>query len=221
MSKQRPQNFIFLAGGLIFLVLVMPLYRDLTDTDYLYLSEVALSVFLILGIWTLQQAKRWFPLAIALVIVGVLGNLLSLQNPQSVFSYLSLVSYIAFLGLAVGLAAIQVFRSPSIALNNIVGAICIYLLLALIWALFYVAVNLLVPGSFGDRVNGSVHQQMNDLLYFSLVTLTSLGYGDITPTGAAARALATLQVMAGQFYIAVLVAGLVAAYLQRGEDNSD
>ncbi len=123
--------------------------------------------------------------------------------------------------LAIGLAVKQVFASRSIELNNIVGAICIYLLLGVIWALIYTLLNTLVPGSFGGEIAGNAHSQFHDFLYFSMVTLTSLGYGDISPVGAAARALATIEVVFGQFYIAVLVAGLVAAYLQRDENARD
>lgn len=215
MNPAKTQNFFYLFAGLMFLVLAVPLYRDLTGAKYVRVSELAFSVFLIIGIWTLQPDRRWFPLAIGLAAAGILSNLLAFGTVTTVFTLVSLLSYTAFVLLAISLAVRQVFASRSIELNNIVGAICIYLLLGVIWALFYTLVNLLIPGSFDGEVAGSPHHELNEFLYFSMVTLTSLGYGDITPTGATARALATIEVVFGQFYIAVLVAGLVAAYLQR------
>lgn len=217
MSAAKPQNFFYLFAGLLFLVLVVPLYRDLTGADYQHFSELAFSVFLIIGVWTMQRVRRWFPLAVILAGAGVLTNLLAFGGIDQALAAASMISYAAFLMLAISLAVKQVFASGSIELNNIVGAICIYLLLGVIWAIFYTLTNSLIPGSFGGEVVGSVHSQFHDFLYFSMVTLTSLGYGDITPTGSAARALATIEVVFGQFYIAVLVAGLVAAYLQRAD----
>lgn len=217
MKEEKTQNFFYLFAGLLFLILFVPLYRDLTGSEYPRLSELAFSVFLIMGIWTMQRVRRWLPLAIGLAVIGIGGNLLAFGGAMMPFAMFSLLSYTAFLMLAIGLAARQVFASRSIELNNIVGAICIYLLLGVIWALFYTMVNALIPGSFAGDITGSVHHQVNDFLYFSMVTFTSLGYGDITPTGAMARALATLEVLFGQFYIAVLVAGLVAGYLQRSD----
>jgi hypothetical protein len=85
----------------------------------------------------------------------------------------------------------------------------------LLWSLVYVFVNMLIPGSFSGQISGSAFQQLQNFLYYSFVTLTTLGYGEITPVGVTARALATLEAIFGQFYIATLVAGLVAAYITR------
>lgn len=206
MITPRQHNFVYLLAGLMILVLAVPLFRDLIGTEYPGLSEVAFSLFLIVGIWSLRGAHRWlFYTALVLAILGVAGNLMSLADFGVGFVYLSLCGYIASLFIAISLAALQVFRSSSVDLNNIVGAVCIYLLLGLIGALVYLFVNLLVPDSFAGQISGNAYHQLQELVYFSLVTLTSLGYGDLTPTGATVRALATLEVMFGQFYIAILV----------------
>ena len=96
---------------------------------------------------------------------------------------------------------------------------CIYLLLGVIWALVYVFINQVMPGSFSGRITGTVFNQLQDFLYYSFVTLTTLGYGDIVPVRAGARALATFEAIVGQFYIAILVAGLVAAYITRRQQT--
>lgn len=215
MKPVESNNFFFLFVGLLFLVLVIPLYRDLIGVDRLRLSELAFSTFLIIGIWSLQRSRSWFLVAVALALAGVLFNLFAHQGARIEFAIASLLTFLAFLVLSTALAVRQVFASRLIELNNIVGAICVYLLLALTWALVYTLLNALVPESFSGDIEGSVHDQLLDFIYFSLVTLTSLGYGDITPVGATARALATLEVLVGQFYIAIMVAGLVAAYLRR------
>ncbi len=217
MLKQY--NFVYLLAGLLFLLLGIPLLRDLTGKGYTHISEFAFSISIFIGIWSLQGSRRWFVFAIVLMVLGVGGNILALANAGILFFYMSLGSYIVFLLLAIILAIRQVFRVEKVSGNSIIGAVCIYLLLGVIWSLFYVLVNLLIPDSFGGQITGSPYQQLQDFLYYSFVTLTSLGYGDITPVGATARALSTLEVIFGQFYIAILVAALVANYLSRRDTD--
>ena len=77
------------------------------------------------------------------------------------------------------------------------------------------------PNSFAGFEVGSRSQWNSEWLYFSFVTMTTLGFGDIAPVSALARVFAYMQAVFGQFYIAILVAGLVSGYIsQRGERNS-
>ena len=209
----RQHNFLYLLLGLLFLLLGMPLFRDITGTQYPVVSELAFSVFLIIGIWSLHGSRRWFLVAFILVTAGVSGNILAMSGAGIAFTYLSLSGYFIFLLLTISIAIRQVFHYGTANLNNIVGAICVYLLLGVIWSLVYAFLNLLVPGSFTGRITGTAFNQLQDFMYYSFVTLTTLGYGDIVPITASARALATLEAIFGQFYIAILVAGLVAAYI--------
>lgn len=117
--------------------------------------------------------------------------------------------------LTIVLAIQHLIRSKTVDANSIVGAICIYLMLGLIWSLFYVLVNIYIPDSFSVQINGSIFKQQQDFLYYSFVTLTTLGYGDITPIGATARALSTIEAIFGQFYMAILVAGLISIFIAR------
>jgi len=98
--------------------------------------------------------------------------------------------------------------------DAIFGAVCSYLLLGIIWSLFYYAVETASPGSFSIPLprTADVSAQRLDrgaLSYFSFITLATVGYGDVTPVTPLARTLAWIEAVAGQFYLAVLVAGLV------------
>lgn len=211
----KEYNFIYLLAGLLFLLLVIPLVRDLTGTIFLHISELAYIVFIIIGIWSLKGPRHWFFLGIILAVLGVSGNLLALADAGTFFVYLSLCSYIAFLLLTISLAIQQAINLRTVDANNIIGAICIYLLLGVMWSFFYVLVNILLPGSFNISISGSPFEQAQDFLYYSFVTLTTLGYGDITPIRDTARALSVIEAILGQFYIAILVAGLVASFITR------
>ncbi len=98
--------------------------------------------------------------------------------------------------------------------DAIFGAVCGYLLLGVIWSLIYSAVETASPGSF--TLSGSPKTPMvagrldrGILGYYSFITLATVGYGDVTPSTPLARTLAWIEAISGQFYLAILVAGLV------------
>jgi len=215
MLTLKKDNFYYLLAGLLFLLLALPLIRDLTGSGHTFVTELGFSVFLIIGIWSLPGTKSWFLSAIVLVILGISSNLLAISGAGHFFNYLSLISYIIFLLLTIILAIRQVVSSGSINANRVIGAICIYLLLGLIWSLFYVLLNMVVPGSFSTQIGGVPFQQAHHFTYYSFVTLTTLGYGDILPIRETARALSTIETIFGQLYIAILVGGVVATFITR------
>lgn len=98
--------------------------------------------------------------------------------------------------------------------DAILGTVCGYLLLGIIWSLLYYAVETASPGSFNlpapDHADAAAEPlDRGALSYFSFITLATVGYGDVTPRTPLARTLAWIEAIAGQFYLAVLVAGLV------------
>jgi hypothetical protein len=100
-----------------------------------------------------------------------------------------------------------------ISANRLVGVVCIYLILGVIWAVAYSILEMTFPGSFQGFVPLEDREWDSEWLYFSFVTMATLGYGDIAPVSATARALAYLEAVSGQFYIAILVAGLVRVHI--------
>jgi len=98
--------------------------------------------------------------------------------------------------------------------DAIFGAVCGYLLLGIIWALLYRAVDTACPGSFALSATSKTAATRESidrgvLSYYSFITLSTVGYGDVTPLTPLARTLAWIEAVAGQFYLATLVAGLV------------
>jgi hypothetical protein len=94
--------------------------------------------------------------------------------------------------------------------HHLYTAVSIYLVLGLLWASLYLAMDAFAPGSI--RVVGHAAERDTDLLYFSLITLSTIGYGDIVPVGGEARILAALEGVTGVLYIAVTVALLVSRF---------
>lgn len=104
-----------------------------------------------------------------------------------------------------------VLRGVEITRDKLYGAISVYLLVGLAWAAAYALLQAVAPGSFTSA------SDKPDLIFFSFVTLTTLGYGDITPVTGPARSLALLEAVTGVLYLAVLVARLVSAYRPSAE----
>ena len=109
-----------------------------------------------------------------------------------------------------------VLRSGPITTRRIEGAIAVYLLLGFTWAHAYELVVLWHPGAFTGAVEarGSL-----PWMYYSFVTLTTMGYGDIMPVHPLARALAVLEALTGQLYLAIMLARLVSMELQSRRDG--
>jgi hypothetical protein len=111
--------------------------------------------------------------------------------------------------------ALVVRRGP-ITTRRIEGAIAGYLLLGLTWAQLYELVVLWHPGAFAGAVEGGGSLPWT---YYSFVTLTTMGYGDIMPVHPLARAVAVLEALTGQLYLTILLARLVSLELQSRRDG--
>jgi voltage-gated potassium channel len=107
------------------------------------------------------------------------------------------------------LAVRQVLFTGAVDWNKIVGTICIFLLLGLIWTTLYMMIEEMIPEAFNGLTHAPWYETFPELVYFSFATLTTLGYGDIGPVAPLARFVALMEAIVGQFYIAIIVASLV------------
>ena len=206
-------NFFYLLGALLFLLITLPLAQDLEYGNMPLMKAIVFSVLLLVGIWSLQGGGRLFMAGMVFVVAGIALNILAAYLGTIVLQSVSKLAIFGFLIVAISHTFRQVVFGTELNLNRLVGAICVFLLLGAIWSFAYSLLELAMPGSFngvGDVLGPGADSSW---LYFSFVTLTTLGYGDITPVTATARTLSYMQAVAGQFYIAVLVAGLVSAYI--------
>ena len=97
----------------------------------------------------------------------------------------------------------------------------VYLTFGVVWAKAYWLVEQFYPGSFTGLSGTGVVDVQRDLFYYSYVTLSALGYGDITPVSPEARSLAITESVVGQLYLVVLVAGLLGMHLTRQRTGPD
>jgi hypothetical protein len=107
-----------------------------------------------------------------------------------------------------------IFNEETVTRQTISAAVAVYLLIALMWSFIYRLIENLYPASFAVA-HAKLEGAENIYLYFSLVTITTLGYGDITPIGSQALSLAVLEAITGQIYLVVVVAWFVGLYVSR------
>ena len=159
------------------------------------------------------------------ILLGVppLGLLLIVNDPTHHARGIGLFFGIAFFLYVVVMLLMRILSHRVVTRETVSGALCVYILLGLMWSFAYDVADHLEPGSFqgitaSTETNDDAEaeeRRLTDLRYFSFVTMTTLGYGDITPTSPMTRSLAALEAILGQIYLAVLVARLVAVQVAR------
>jgi hypothetical protein len=136
---------------------------------------------------------------------------------------------VLFLGYTVYVLLRHIFSVERVTFNTICAALCVYLLIGLVWANVYSLTAIIDPDAFTVNVADITERESMRLdgvesiypIYFSFVTLSTLGYGDIVPIAAAARMLAAVEAVVGQLYLAVLVARLVGLHISHSSRTSD
>ena len=206
-------NFSWLLLALSVFLVVVPIADDLAIVSKPVIRALAFSCLVFIGIWSLRGSGRPFSVGIAFVIAGIVFNVLAVNLSSPVYLYASFAALFGFLLVAISFTLKQIAMETDINPNRVVGAVCVYLLLGVIWAVAYTMLEMISPGSFGGFTPLQGRGWDSEWLYFSFVTMTTLGYGDILPVSATARVLAYMQAVFGQLYVAILVAGLVSALI--------
>jgi hypothetical protein len=209
----RQNNFSYLLVALLLLLVAPPVLATLFGWTGPVIRAVPYTLVMVMGVWSLRMTRTWFHTVLGLAIVGFLLEVLHAASQHVATTYLALSSFLLFLLLCTFLVLREVLSGTEVDLNRIAGAFCAYLMLGFIWSVAYMMLFAIDHGSFQGLPQTGNDLQLLDLQYFSFVTMTTLGYGDVSPVSDVARALAAVEAVIGQFYLAVLVAALVGAYV--------
>ena len=161
-----------------------------------------------------ERRQRMFALLLGIptILMSLGGHAITGTTSASLL-FLGHLCGVLFLFGSAGVIVKSLFSSYSLSFDSIFGAVCGYLFLGLAWAMSYSMIEAFQPGSF--QISGSLRTPSEQpqpfvLMYYSFVTLTTVGYGDVTPISATTRTLAWVEAITGQFYLAIIVAGLVS-----------
>lgn len=192
--------------------------------DYLVVSTLLTSAWgkvvvvtllgatLLLALRTSRARRLWQLLALGALVVNVALALLSVVSPatQNVGSWLSIAG-----GLLLIVTPLAIGRRISahrvVTTETVLGALCIYLFIGFSFAFFYLAIGSLSHEHF---FSGQQQVTVNDYLFFSYSTLTTVGYGDLVPAGALGQTFAMVEALTGQIYLVIVVARLVSLWGQ-------
>jgi hypothetical protein len=209
-------RFRILLVFLVLALLVTPLFQS--ETYALEAFRIIFSIALMGSVYAI--GRKWNDIVIGAIIASpsVIGRWLpgfSTSVPVFVVVTGTTALFLAFVAYKI---IAEVARLRTVTVDTIFGAGCGYLLLGGVWAFAYSIINVLMHGAFIFTNVGSLppgadlmqRSRLVALFYFSFITLTSTGFGDILPMAPAAKALAVCEVIVGQFYVATLVARLVS-----------
>ncbi|MDX1707264.1 MAG: potassium channel family protein [Desulfobacterales bacterium] len=203
-------RFIYIIFAIMLVLLVNPFIRPLGLTGHL-LSTVFIAMIPLASAYALTKDKKK-----AIVVLIIAAPFVMLDGLNVFFenrflmvvalSFGTILYFYIVVSLVIKLLSIRIITA-----DLIFCAISIYLLIGIMWGGIYSVLEGIAPGSFSDTT---------DLFYFSFVTLTTVGFGDVAPLSVLSRRLAVFEAAMGSIYMAVIIAMIVGRYMSRQEEQN-
>lgn len=209
LSEQ--DNFSYLLSSLIFILFM----GAFTDQFFSGMGQkvliAAMIITMIIGIWSIRSSRYLFAIGMTLLLLDIASGIFIILFDRSDLNFIHIIFLLIFFILTLQPAIEQTLFSPNISNNSIIGSICIFLLLGLIWTMVYLLLIEFIPESFSGITSNNWHKNFPELIYLSFIILTTLGFGDLLPVAPLARFLVYIEAIAGTFYMALIVSSLVSA----------
>jgi voltage-gated potassium channel len=209
MPKGRFMRLLILLLGLLVL---SPLFEEFFKIRIF--GELFFTAIFIYAAYSFSRSKALAAAAVSLALPAIASFWLKPFFTGQWVEISGGLCGIAFIALIITAILRHIFLQQDVNADLIAGAIVVYLNMALMWSLLYGVLEAAHPGSF-NLPAGTPQTQPGLFHYFSLVTITTVGYGDITPVTPAARAFANLEAVVGQLYLVILVSWLVGTYVSK------
>lgn len=206
------RRFLFLLMLLLTLIVVVPFIGDYLG--FRIVVDIFATGIFIVAMYALAEKKRQFIIAVFLVVPTIVTLWLDHFTGGNWALVASRICEVLFFGFAIVIIVNFIRRQNDVNYEIIFAAVVVYLLMAMLWADLYRLLEVLSPGSFA-MPGGEIQNDRILFLYFSLVTITTLGYGDMTPITDRAAGLASVEAITGQIYLVVIVAWLVGMHVSK------
>jgi len=211
--KSRHYKFRYLTIAMLLWFILFPFLEGLKFG--LVILNVLTSSIVFFGIYAVSQTRKTIFIALVLGLPWfVLSwiDILITRLPEiiMIFSNLLLILFLAFTAIEI---LLFILKSKKISVDILFGTVCIYFLIGGTWSTVYILLEAIYPGSITNNISGVVN--LSDLVYFSYITLTTLGYGEIIPMTAGARSLAIIEAIVGVMYIAIIISRLVGLFIAK------
>ena len=206
-------NFSFLLIVLLILLLAHPFIAGEKQGEFF---TAGFTLAFLAGLYAVRGERRTLKVGLILVILAIVGSWASYFTGSTAVLTVGRLFEAAFLVFVTLVILRYIMTETEVTGDTIYGAACAYIMIGLVFAIGYAWLETHQPGSFRG-IAENPDQHVWEFIYFSMVTMTTLGYGDITPVHEGARSMATLQAILGQFYVAVLVARAVTLMVPRAK----
>lgn len=203
--------------ALLFCVLLIPPYFE--DAQWVQIFWNWLFTFVLLwALYTVSGSRRTLILAALLLIPTISSTWVVDHGQERMLEYLDNLTNVAYFGLICAFLGQYILTTKQVTLEVIFAAMCLYMMLAVLWAAIYTNLQIyygdafLFQGQLALEAGITADNLFRHMIYYSFVTLSTLGYGDITPVHLVAKNWAAMEAMIGQFFIAIIIARLVSIY---------
>ena len=217
LSKQN--NFFYLFFSLITLLFSAAVVGELPGRFAEDFFSFVTLLMLLSSIKSIKTDVTWTKTVYVVIGFFVLLTVLGKFFPQGILVYFILTLLLVFFIGSFTIAFKQVLFVGDIDSNKIVGSLTLYILLGLIWATIYLLILVTDPQAFSGIDTGSWQETFSRVAYYSFVTLTTLGYGDILPTNHIAEFFVYMEAIVGVFYMAIIVSSLISLRLAAIQNN--
>jgi len=206
-------NFVYLFFSLIILLFSAAVVGEMPGSIGEDIFSFVTLLMLLASIKSLKTDVTWKTASYIIIASYTFLILLSKFSPHGLYIYFMLTALLSFFIGAFYLVAKQVLLVGDVDGNKIIGSLSLYLLLGLIWATIYILILAMDPHAFSGIEAGNWQQIFSRVAYYSFVTLTTLGYGDILPTNHIAEFFVYMEAIVGVFYMAIIVSSLISLRL--------
>jgi hypothetical protein len=201
-------RFLLLFIGIVLNLAVRPFLEGALGVQFL--SGIFFSFILLSCIYSVIRTRRAFWVSLILGIPSFCSIWLGILLGNSSWEIAGAILQVIFWAYILVVILSHLLRAMEVTADTIMGAACCYFLIGLAWSFIFLALEFSFPGAFSTP---RASADFNVFIYFSFVTLTTLGFGDITPVSNPARSLTILEAVIGQLFVAITISILVGSYL--------
>lgn len=205
-------RFLFLLISIFTMLVVGSFIQDYARLRYLF--DLVISVIFLTAMYAIVEKKRQMIITAGLAIPMLVSLWLKYFVEHRALWVIGEICGVLFFAYAIFNIFKYMLRQKEVSQEMIFAALVIYMLMAFMWARVYLLLEVFEPGSF-SMPEGHLISDRVIFLYYSFVTITTLGYGDISPLTDKAGGLAIIEAISGQIYLVVLVAWLVGMHVSK------
>lgn len=220
-------HLTLLLGLIVAAFVVMPFFTEVELAANVL--RLAVEFLLVIIVWRLGGRRRLLTVVGGIVVLNEVAEQLVALAPRPELVVLSELCTLAFIAATAGFMAWTAWKQESVGAESLIGAIAVYFLIGYLWATVFSLIEFGSPGSFSSlcdpRPDGSLDcrpeiAQFPRLVYFSFITMTTLGYGDVAPLTRATEGVAAMAAVSGQLFLAMVIGRLVSLYMAKRREGS-